>query len=126
MGGVAVGALLNPSDACFMGKVGSAGAIISADKCALFEPESPSSKKFLEVVTPRLEATEGHRTREPTARTHLDDSYGEDNTPPFELEMLEGALMVATGEDSAPPPPSPRGRRGPPADQLHPCAPQPA
>ena len=46
-------------------------------------------------------ASEGARTRVPTARDHMDDSYGEENVPPFELEMLEGALMVATGTSCA-------------------------
>lgn len=72
-------------------------AIITAHSCLLFEPNNPQSKKFLECVTPRLTANEGARVLAEYRRDHDDYSVGESQDPPFELEMVEGALMVATG-----------------------------
>ena len=72
-------------------------AIITAHSCLLFEPNNPQSKKFLECVTPRLTANEGARVLAEYRRDHDDYSAGESEQPPFELEMVEGALMVATG-----------------------------
>jgi len=63
----------------------------------LFEPSNNQSKKFLECVTPRLTANEGARVLAEFRRTHDDYAEGENEQPPFELEMVEGALMVATG-----------------------------
>ena len=72
-------------------------AIITAHSCLLFEPSNNQSKKFLECVTPRLTANEGARVLAEFQRTHDDYAEGENEQPPFELEMVEGALMVATG-----------------------------
>lgn len=72
-------------------------AIITAHSCLLFEPNNPQSKKFLECVTPRLTANEGARVLAEYRRDHDDYPEGESEQPPFELEMVEGALMVATG-----------------------------
>lgn len=73
-------------------------AIISAGKCLLFEPNSSSSRRFLELVTPRLQSNAG----ELMIRAHqqargVSAVVEEPSIPPFELEMLEGALLVATG-----------------------------
>lgn len=72
-------------------------AIITAHNCLLFEPSTPQSKKFLEIVTPRLTASEGARAL--AEYRQGSEEYEEDasQAPPFELEMIEGALMVATG-----------------------------
>lgn len=72
-------------------------AIITAHNCLLFDPQTPQSKKFLEIVTPRLTASEGARALAEYKRSS--DDYEEDEAlaPPFELEMVEGAMMVATG-----------------------------
>ena len=72
-------------------------AIITAHNCLLFDPQTPQSKKFLEIVTPRLTASEGARALAEYKRSS--DDYEEDEAlaPPFELEMIEGAMMVATG-----------------------------
>lgn len=72
-------------------------AIITAHSCLLFEPNTPQSKKFLECVTPRLTANEGARVLAEYRRSHDDYPEGESEQPPFELEAVEGALMVATG-----------------------------
>ena len=72
-------------------------AIITAHSCLLFEPSNNQSKKFLECVTPRLTAKEGARVLAEFRRNHDDYAEGESEQPPFELEMVEGALMVATG-----------------------------
>ena len=76
--------------------------IIRADKCLLFEPNSPCARKFLDIVCPRLQDHEAAR-RVRSARSYhgeLDVIFPEEDeqAPPFELEILEAALMVATGE----------------------------
>ena len=72
-------------------------AIVTAHSCLVFEPNNAQSKKFLECVTPRLTANEGARVLAEYRRNHDDYEEGENEQPPFELEMVEGALMVATG-----------------------------
>ena len=70
-----------------------------ADRCLLFEPDTVSSRKFLEAVAPRLQASLGNRAQR--ARHRADDSEtsfsDEDDRPPFELECLEAAFLVAIG-----------------------------
>ena len=77
-------------------------AIITAHNCLLFEPATPQSKKFLEIVTPRLTASEGARALAEYRRGNDDYEEDESEAPPFELEMIEGAMMVATGLPSTP------------------------
>lgn len=76
-----------------------------ADKCLLFEPETVSSRKFLEAVAPRLQASLGNRAQR--ARHNLKDAdhaySDEESRPPFELECLEAAFLVAIGEALATP-----------------------
>ncbi len=43
-------------------RVGCCRAIVAAKKCLLFEPASASSRKFLEVAAPRLQASEARST----------------------------------------------------------------
>ncbi|GLC35801.1 hypothetical protein PLESTB_000495700 [Pleodorina starrii] len=94
--------------------LGGVRAIVTAEKALLFEPLSATTRKFLEVVLPRLQ-THGRARQQAAARgdpaayvnvSHADymarfyyqgkfDSSS--RTPPFELEVLEGALMVAVG-----------------------------
>ncbi|GIL99200.1 hypothetical protein Vretimale_4424 [Volvox reticuliferus] len=89
-------------------------AIVTAEKALLFEPNSATTRKFLEVVLPRIQ-THGRARQQALTRgdpsayvnvSHADymarfyyqgkfDSSS--RTPPFELEVLEGALMVAVG-----------------------------
>lgn len=76
--------------------------IVRADKCLLFEPNSPCSRKFLDIVCQRLQDHEAARKVRGQAGRYsgaLDAMFPpeEDNPPPFELEILEAALMVATG-----------------------------
>jgi hypothetical protein len=106
-------------DGCVLINLGGIRAIISADRCLLFEPASPPSRKFIEAVTPRLAASAAAQARMRRAQfaqttsgslgmsTQLqtsEDSYtsGEEKYTqrvfPFELEILEAALMVATGK----------------------------
>lgn len=77
-------------------------AIISADKCLLFEPNSQNSKFFLEVITPKLQQAEGRRIMEQyrgAENAYPDED--EDKAYPFELDVVESALIVATGERCA-------------------------
>ena len=71
-----------------------------ADRCLLFDPDTVSSKKFLEAVSPRLQASVGNRAQR--ARHKPDEQEGafqdEEERPPFELECLEGAFLVAIGK----------------------------
>ena len=74
-------------------------AILMADKCLLFDPDTVSSRKFLQVVMPRLKTSDGgsggHRDRPQLDRQAFPDDGLQ---PPFELECLEGAFLVAIGE----------------------------
>ena len=72
-------------------------AVIHADKCLLFEPSSASSRKFLDILCDRLRQEGAPR---PGHGLSSDDDIPfptEEKPPPFELEVLEAALMVATG-----------------------------
>lgn len=95
--------------------LGGIRAIVTADKALLFEPASHNTRKLLDSLVPRLQASVNHRmlSRQQSAigsTGQQTDLYrrdsGQDNTspqqggsraPPFELEVLEGVLMVATG-----------------------------
>lgn len=102
--------------------LGGIRAIVTADKALLFEPSSACTRKFLDIVVPRLQSAAGARIMAGLQRggpgagpgsssgssvDYVDRYYGRDggrdkfggrdNAPPFELEVLEGALMVATG-----------------------------
>jgi hypothetical protein len=73
-------------------------SVIRADKCLVFEPNSVCSQKFLDIVCPRLQASEGaHKRHQKHGQNAVFSQDEEENSPPFELEILEGALMVATG-----------------------------
>ncbi len=77
-------------------------AIMMADKCLLFDPDTVSSRKFLQAVAPRLQASVGSRAQS-ARHTHHDPEDADhhftddDNRPPFELECLEAAFLVAIG-----------------------------
>ena len=78
-------------------------AILLAEKCLLFEPNTVSSRKFLQIVAPRLAASEDMRRRRamqsksPMSSEVQGFNLEDPLEPPFELECLEGAFMVATG-----------------------------
>ena len=96
-------------DECILINIGGVRAVITGDKCLLFEPQSPSSRKFLEMVAPRLRSSLATRGRGGGDGGGGGNSAGSDGTYdeerqqpfPFELEMVEGALMVATGQAQA-------------------------
>ena len=103
---------------CVLVNIGGIRAIITADKCLLFEPSSGPSRKFLEVVLPKLQssaAAERARAKgyipnipvlESVTMSMSMDGYNSSNegfdnydrTFPFELEILEAAFVVATGK----------------------------
>lgn len=102
---------------CILINIGGIRAIITADRCLLFEPYSSSSKKFVEIVCPRLLSSRVGKNQEARDRmiNAIDsdrealvssNAYAEDQGGsgydkrdfPFELEVLEGALMLATGK----------------------------
>ena len=81
-------------------------AIMMADRCLLFDPDTVSSKKFLEAVSPRLQASIGNRAQRARHKHGegegaYQDQEDQDERPPFELECLEGAFLVAIGKRSA-------------------------
>lgn len=41
---------------CVLLNIGGVRAVVTEDKCLLFEPNSPSSRKFLEIVMPKIQA----------------------------------------------------------------------
>lgn len=98
--------------------LGGVRAILTAEKALLFEPQLPASRKFLEVVLQHMQTRQqpgpGRGTRAPvppipsdpmaytTSHTEYMSRYyqhkvDQSMTPPFELEVIESALMVATG-----------------------------
>ena len=94
--------------------VGGVRAIVRANKCLLFEPASTSSQRWLDILQPRLAERVGDgdgvdggsgvddpfRRRAALATLSSDGALDDDDgarAPPFELEALEAALMVATG-----------------------------
>lgn len=103
---------------CVLVNIGGIRAIITADKCLLFEPSSGPGKKFMEVVLPKLQSSaaaerakaKGYIPNIPVLESvsmsmSMDgynsagegfESYGREF--PFELEILEAALIVATGK----------------------------
>lgn len=75
-------------------------AIVTGEKALLFDPASPMTKRLLEVVAPRLaggaELGAPWRAGRDALRS-VDAGDSADGGSPFELEMLEGALMTAVG-----------------------------
>lgn len=95
---------------------------MTADKALLFEPSAPATRRFLDTLTPHLKARSDARASSEVAggsssvpsssdkaavnASHEDymahfyahkDQSGAAKTQPFELAVLEAALMVATG-----------------------------
>lgn len=96
-------------DDCVLINVGGVRAIITADRCLLFEPDSVNSRKLLETVAPRLHSSALRRMQRAAGRRPSDAEVtdaadaADEEAPserifPFELEMVEAALMVATGK----------------------------
>eukprot|EP00879_Flechtneria_rotunda_P025525 GHRR01027126.1.p1 GENE.GHRR01027126.1~~GHRR01027126.1.p1 ORF type:complete len:365 (+),score=105.54 GHRR01027126.1:246-1340(+) len=104
--------------------LGGIRAIVTADKALLFEPASSNTRKLLDTLVPRLQASAGQRLLakqqqqaavKASSQGSLDiqqsdglyrrDAYTipswsrqvGNRAPPFELEVLEGVLLVATG-----------------------------
>eukprot|EP00200_Dunaliella_tertiolecta_P018622 CAMPEP_0202398076 /NCGR_PEP_ID=MMETSP1128-20130828/1033_1 /ASSEMBLY_ACC=CAM_ASM_000463 /TAXON_ID=3047 /ORGANISM="Dunaliella tertiolecta, Strain CCMP1320" /LENGTH=824 /DNA_ID=CAMNT_0049001133 /DNA_START=49 /DNA_END=2524 /DNA_ORIENTATION=- len=101
--------------------LGGVRAIVTAEKALLFEPNSPATRRFIETMVPHLQSKVAQREfgkgdnivpasdlakesalvqashSEYMARFQLKNKPGSVRMPPFELEMLEGALIVATG-----------------------------
>ena len=76
-------------------------AIITGEHCLLFEPECASSLKFLETIMPRL-TTDKNEQRLRQLRRVIEDEEEDVRPPPFELELAEAALLVATGGQHEP------------------------
>ncbi|PSC71249.1 Mg2+ transporter [Micractinium conductrix] len=110
---------------CVLLNIGGVRAVVTGDKCLLFEPGSPSSRKFLEIVMPKIQAAVAASQRRAMMKGlrlagaggaaaaaaagagaesgdegdfYGGGAYEDERIFPFELEMLEGALMVATGK----------------------------
>lgn len=88
--------------------MGGVRAIVTADKALLFEPQLDASRKFIEVVLQHMQSRQQPEQPSPPdqALAHASHSdyiryyqrkSGQAMVPPFELEILECALMVATG-----------------------------
>jgi hypothetical protein len=90
-------------DDCVLINIGGVRAVLTADRCLLFEPASSASRRFLELVTPRLQASAAERARLAGGGGYESpgDAYEGQDVFPFELELLEGALMVSTGKQEA-------------------------
>lgn len=73
-------------------------AIIAADQVLVFEPKHPSSRRFLKIVVDKLAAYDRTRISRRISGFRAADTDEDVHHHPFELEMLEGALIVATGD----------------------------
>ncbi|QDZ20853.1 magnesium transporter [Chloropicon primus] len=113
---------LSVRDNAILISMGGMRGIISANKAIVFEPDSPYTKKFIEIVSPRLAASSGTTNLEdsdtkeasngseageaPSGETqqyNIINSVNarklqEDKNLPFELECCEGSLMVLVGQ----------------------------
>ncbi|CAG9467359.1 unnamed protein product [Pedinophyceae sp. YPF-701] len=92
---------LTPKGKVLLINVGGVRIITSAEKALLFEPTSTSSRRFLELVLPKLRSADrqrGSRNQGGSKRGNSSGSSVDSQTPPFELEIVEAALMVATGK----------------------------
>ncbi|GAX82223.1 hypothetical protein CEUSTIGMA_g9651.t1 [Chlamydomonas eustigma] len=93
--------------------LGGVRLIVTGDKALLFEPQSPEAKKFLEVMQQHMQARQhssNYMTSEGfqpgASHTEYMNRYYKNyqqksdeqamTPPPFELEVVEAALMVAT------------------------------
>jgi Mg2+ and Co2+ transporter CorA len=102
---------------CVLINIGGVRAVITADKCLLFEPSSTSCGKFMELVLPKLQnsaaavkarsagyVSSGSPALESSTMSmdgysSSGDGFDSDGRVfPFELEILEAAFIVATGK----------------------------
>jgi Mg2+ and Co2+ transporter CorA len=94
--------------------IGGIKILCSAEKAMLFDPSSLQSRRFLEILIPKLKFGIQRKQRKIEQMLHKDtneivgysdkvkDDYNTKLTrktgrQPFELEMIESALMVSTG-----------------------------
>eukprot|EP00798_Chlamydomonas_sp_ICE-L_P017634 gene17634-23977_t len=104
------------------GEVSTSGrpAIVSSYKALLFEPTAPATKKFFDILAPHLRATKSGEVSTGSSRpwsgsmqrgqdlgishsAYMASYYAEQDpdhrrSTPFEMEVLEAALLVATGQ----------------------------
>lgn len=78
---------------------------MSQEKALLFECDRPASKKFLKFIIPRLKSNAGKKLLKTHTQSYSDSEgtesetfENEQQTTPFELDLLEGTLIVATGK----------------------------
>lgn len=86
--------------------LGGIRAIVAASKALLFDANSSTTRKFLEILVPRIHintATGSKYSRandsfeEYMANYYEQSKEHQDRSLPFELEVLEAALTIATG-----------------------------
>lgn len=98
-----------PREKVILVNVAGVRLIITATTTLVFEPQSQSSQRFIQAVLPRLSRDlppHGHASDQGShpwdAQHHAGDgnrSEDRDSPPtPFELDMIEGALLVATSK----------------------------
>ena len=75
--------------------------VVTSDKALLFEADKEPAKKFVEIVVPRLRSNTSNMLVKWPSNGNQTNSVPypqqERPSPPFELEVLEGSLMIATG-----------------------------
>ena len=74
--------------------LGGVRTIISKDGAWIFEPEGTAASRFVDIVGPRLQAAH----HEPAQDGQAGASYDMDISGPFQLECMEGALMITVGQ----------------------------
>ncbi|GMH43523.1 hypothetical protein BSKO_11445 [Bryopsis sp. KO-2023] len=86
--------------------LGGVRCIVAPDKCLLFESQEAAASKFLDVVTPRLKSAAGrHYLKELSGGPLSEYVYNggtsareHESSQAFELDILEAALIIATGK----------------------------
>ncbi len=76
-------------------------AIIEADRCLVFDPDTPPATHFLDMTLPKLEGTRvglASAAGRGEAKGGAAGFESDQASLPFELEILEGGLAIATGE----------------------------
>eukprot|EP00210_Caulerpa_lentillifera_P009143 g8717.t1 len=85
-------------DSAFLVSLFGVRCFVTQDQLLLFDPEAPPAKKFLKFITPRLRTAAGSNL---IKRLQLETDNGpplQQMVVPFELEVLEGVLTVASSQ----------------------------
>jgi len=89
---------LMPREKAVLVNMSGVRLIVTAGSVLVFEPQGASSQKYLSTVLPRVGRGEDDRNfgRDRYLESSTEEAHA--STTPFELDMVEGALVVATSK----------------------------